>query len=37
MIGSHRVDFLVEDDVVVELKAAESINNLFLAQLITYL
>ncbi len=37
MIGNHRVDFLVEDDVVVELKAAESINNLFLAQLITYL
>ncbi|MCK4558278.1 MAG: GxxExxY protein [Calditrichia bacterium] len=37
MIGSHRVDFLVEDDVIVELKAVESINNIYLAQLMTYL
>lgn len=37
MIGNHRVDFLVEHDIIVELKAVESINNLFLSQLITYL
>ena len=37
MIGNHRVDFLIEDEVIVELKATEAISNLFLAQLITYL
>ena len=37
MIGNHRVDFLIEDEVIVELKATEEISNLFLAQLITYL
>jgi GxxExxY protein len=36
-IGKHRVDFLVENEVVLELKSVESLNNLFLAQLITYL
>ena len=37
IIGNHRIDFLVEDEVVVELKAVEAINNIYLAQLITYL
>ena len=36
-IGRHRIDFLVLDEVIVELKAAESINKIFEAQLLTYL
>jgi len=36
MIGNHRVDFLVEDKIVVELKAVESFNNIYLAQVMTY-
>ena len=36
-VGEGRVDFLVEDTVVVELKAVESINPLHIAQSISYL
>ena len=36
-IGRHRIDFLVESEVIVELKAVESINKIFEAQLLTYL
>lgn len=36
-IGDHRVDFLVEDKVIVELKAVEAMTNVFQAQLLTYL
>lgn len=37
IIGLHRIDFLVENEVILELKATEGINKIFLAQLITYL
>jgi GxxExxY protein len=36
-IGNHRVDYLVEDQVVVELKAVDTLNRIHEAQLLTYL
>ena len=36
-IGIHRIDFLVEKSVILELKAVESVNKIFEAQLLTYL
>lgn len=36
-IGDHRVDFLVNGNIVVELKAVSELNNIFFAQLMTYL
>lgn len=36
-IGIHRIDFLVEGSVILELKAVETINRIFEAQLLTYL
>ena len=36
-VGHHRLDFLVEDSVVLEIKAVESLHNIFEAQLLTYL
>jgi GxxExxY protein len=36
-IGKHRIDFLVEDEVIVELKAVETMNRIYEAQLLTYL
>lgn len=36
-IGKHRVDFLVENEVVLELKAVESMHKIFEAQMLTYL
>jgi GxxExxY protein len=36
-VGDHRLDFLVEDAVVVELKAVESLVKIYEAQLLTYL
>jgi len=36
-IGRHRINFLIENEVVVELKAVEKMNNIFEAQLLTYL
>ncbi len=35
--GGYRVDLLVEDSVVIELKAVEEMHPLFEAQLLTYL
>ena len=36
-IGKHKVDFLVENEVVLELKAVESMHKIFEAQVLTYL
>ncbi len=36
-IGNHRIDYLVEERVVVELKAVDMINRIHEAQLLTYL
>ncbi|MGE5254483.1 MAG: GxxExxY protein [Planctomycetaceae bacterium] len=36
-IGWHRVDFLVEDEVVVELKSVEKLHGIHEAQLVSYL
>jgi len=36
-IGEHRLDFLVEDAVVVELKSIERFDPIFEAQVLTYL
>ena len=37
VIGTGRLDFLVEDEVIVELKAVESLTPAFTAQVISYL
>lgn len=37
VVGDHRVDFLIEDQVIVELKAVESISPFHLAQTLAYL
>jgi len=37
LIGEHRLDFLVEDAVVVELKSVERFDPIFEAQILTYL
>ena len=36
-IGRHRIDFLVDNEVIVELKAVEGMNKIYEAQLLTYL
>ena len=36
-IGNHRIDYLVEDEVIVELKAVEFMHRIYEAQLLTYL
>ncbi len=36
-IGRHRIDYLVENQVIVELKAVETMNKIYSAQLLTYL
>jgi GxxExxY protein len=36
-IGKHRIDFFVENEVIVELKAVEAMNKIYDAQLLTYL
>ena len=36
-IGVHRIDFMVESSVILELKAVEEMNRIFEAQLLTYL
>lgn len=35
--SGYKLDLLVEDKVIIELKAVEEINDLFLAQLLTYM
>jgi len=37
VLGEHRLDLLVEDTVIVELKAVERIDPVFNAQLLSYL
>jgi GxxExxY protein len=37
LIGEHRLDFLVEDAVVLELKSVERFDPVFEAQVLTYL
>ena len=36
-IGSYRLDYLIEDKVIVELKYVEAIKGIHIAQLLTYL
>ena len=36
-IGRHRIDYLIEDQVIVELKAVDKMNKIYEAQLLTYL
>jgi GxxExxY protein len=36
-IGKQRIDFLVENEVVLELKAVETMNKIYEAQILTYL
>ena len=36
-IGKHRIDYLIEDEVIVELKAVETLNRIYEAQVLTYL
>ena len=36
-IGKHRIDFLIENEVVLELKAVEMMNKIYEAQILTYL
>ena len=36
-IGEHRIDLIVEEDVVVEIKSVERFDPIFEAQLLTYL
>ncbi len=36
-IGKHRIDYLVENEVIVELKAVETMHRIYEAQLLTYL
>jgi len=36
-IGKHRLDFLIEGELILELKAVESIHSIYVARLLTYL
>lgn len=36
-IGNHRIDYLIENQVIVELKAVEALSRIHEAQLLTYL
>jgi GxxExxY protein len=37
LLGSYRIDFVVEDCVIVEVKSVERINRVFETQVLTYL
>ncbi len=37
VLGKHRIDFMIEDKVILELKAVEAVNKIYEAQLLTYL
>ena len=37
LLGTHRLDLVVEDAVVVELKAVYELNNFHIAQMLSYL
>lgn len=36
-IGFHRIDFLVEGEVILDIKASEGINKVYFSQVLTYL
>jgi GxxExxY protein len=36
-LGEHRIDFLVENEIIVELKAVDRFDPVFAAQLLSYL
>ncbi len=36
-VGQFRLDFLVEDSLVIEIKSVEGLDFLFVAQMLTYL
>ena len=36
-VGNHRIDFLVEDNVIVELKSLDTLHPIHEAQILTYL
>lgn len=36
-VGGHRIDFLIEGKVILEIKAVETMNKIYQAQLLTYL
>jgi GxxExxY protein len=37
VVGTHRIDVIVEDMIIVELKAVEAMHKIYEAQLLTYL
>jgi len=37
VIGEHRIDFLVEDEVILDLKATEGLSKVYFAQVLTYI
>jgi GxxExxY protein len=37
LVGAYRLDFLVEDSLVVELKSVERLDYVYVAQMLTYL
>lgn len=36
-VGDHRLDFLIEDELVLEIKSVYEINNFHMAQILSYL
>jgi GxxExxY protein len=37
LLGEHRLDFLIDDEIILELKAVYEINNFHIAQMLSYL
>jgi GxxExxY protein len=37
LLGEHRLDFLIEDEIILEVKAVAEINNFHMAQALSYL
>ena len=37
IIGNHRLDFLVEGEIILEIKASDGISDIYIAQVLTYL
>lgn len=37
LLGEHRLDLLIEDELIIEIKAVYEINNFHLAQMLSYL
>jgi GxxExxY protein len=36
-VGRHRIDFMVEEQVIIELKSVETLHSIYEAQILTYL